>query len=44
MYDRLKRLYLADRLTIDQLQHAVDLGWITADQMQEIIDSKKTNA
>lgn len=37
MYNRLKRLYNAGRLTQAQLRKAVDNGWITEDEYKEII-------
>lgn len=37
MYNRLKRLYDAGRLTQAQLRKAVDNGWITEDEYKEII-------
>lgn len=40
MYERLKRLYLEGKLTKEQLHNAVDKGWITEEQYQEIINSK----
>lgn len=40
MYKRLKRLYHAGRLTDEALQNAVERGWITLEQKQEIIESK----
>lgn len=40
MYKRLKRLYLAGRLTDAALQTAVKRGWITGEEMQEIIRTK----
>lgn len=36
MYERLKRLYNAKRLTKTSLKNAVKNGWITEDQYQEI--------
>ena len=41
MYERLKRLYLADRLTDAALQTAVKRGWITDEEKEEIIEAKK---
>lgn len=38
MNARLKRLYKAGRLDKAGLQKAVNLGWITEEEMQEIID------
>lgn len=37
MYARLKRLYKAGKLDELGLQNAVALGWITQEQMDEII-------
>lgn len=37
MFEKLKRLYEADRLTETGLQNAVAKGWITAEEMQEIM-------
>lgn len=37
MYERLKRLYKAGRLTEIGLQNAVSKGWITAEEMQGIM-------
>lgn len=44
MYERLKRLYLADRLTDAALQTAVKRGWITDEEKEEIIEAKKETA
>lgn len=44
MYERLKRLYLADRLTDAALQTAVKRGWITDEEKEEIIEEKKKTA
>ena len=44
MYERLKRLYLADRLTDAALQTAVKRGWITNEEKEEIIEAKKETA
>lgn len=44
MYERLKRLYLADRLTDAALQTAVKRGWITDEEKEEIIKEKKKTA
>lgn len=41
MYERLKRLYQEDRATEAMLKNAVKRGWITDEEMQEIIASKK---
>lgn len=40
MYNRLKRLYLAGQLSDAGLANAVKRGWITQEQMDEIIASK----
>lgn len=37
MYNRLKRLYDAGRITQAQLRKAVDNGWITAEEYMEIV-------
>lgn len=44
MYKRLKRLYLAGRLTDAALQNAVKRGWITDEEKKEIIEEKKKTA
>lgn len=36
MYESLKRNWLAGKLTTELLLRAVDRGWITADQADEI--------
>lgn len=41
MYERLKRLYQEGRASEAMLKNAVKRGWITDEEMQEIIDSKK---
>ena len=41
MYERLKRLYQEGRASEAMLKNAVKRGWITDEQMQEIIASKK---
>ena len=41
MYDRLKRLYQEGRASEAMLTNAVKRGWITDEEMQEIIASKK---
>ena len=40
MYERLKRLYNEGYASEAMLRNAVKRGWITDEQMQEIIDSK----
>ena len=40
MYERLKRLYNEGRASEAMLQNAVKRGWITDEEMQEIIASK----
>ena len=40
MYERLKYLYQAGRLTEAQLDIAISKGWITTEQKAEIIASK----
>lgn len=42
MYNRLKRLYEAGRLTKEQLHRAVDNGWITEDEYKEIVGEEET--
>lgn len=42
MYKRLKRLYHAGRLTEAALQNAVERGWITLEEKEEIIATKPT--
>lgn len=37
MYERLKRLYAEDRISNSELAKAVERGWITEEQKQEII-------
>ena len=39
MFLRLKSLYHADRIGADQLDAAVERGWITTDQAAEIVGS-----
>ena len=41
MYERLKSLYKEGRASEAMLQNAVKRGWITDEQMQEIIESAK---
>ena len=41
MYERLKRLYQEGRASEAMLQNAVKRGWITDEEMQEIIASKE---
>ena len=36
MYNRLKRLYDAKRITQEELRKAVTLGWITTEEYMEI--------
>lgn len=36
MYNRLKKLYEAERLTLEELENAVKKGWITDEQFREI--------
>ena len=36
MYNTLKRLYDTGRLPAENLKNAVTLGWITADEYQQI--------
>lgn len=44
MYDMLLEMYLEGMIGIPELQKAVAKGWITAEQMQEIIDFANTEA
>lgn len=41
MFDRLKRLYLAESLTDAGLDNAVTRGWITVEQEAEIKAAKE---
>lgn len=41
MYERLKRLYQEGRASEAMLKNAVKRGWITDEEMQKIIASKK---
>lgn len=41
MYERLKRLYQEGRASETMLKNAVKRGWITDEEIQEIIASKK---
>ena len=41
MYERLKRLYQEGRLDKKGLENAVARGWITEEEMQEILASKE---
>ena len=38
MFERLKRLYSEGKIDESGLQAAVDKGWITAEQKQEIMN------
>ena len=38
MYENIKRLYKARRLTAAGVQNAVTRGWITAEQALEIVE------
>lgn len=38
MFDRLKRLYAAGKISVAELQNAVTLGWISEAQYEEIIN------
>ena len=40
MYEKLKQMYLAGKLTEAQLNNAVAKGWITEEQKLEIIAAK----
>lgn len=37
MFERLKRLYNEGKLTAEDLEKAVEKGWITEEQKEEII-------
>ena len=41
MYERLKRLYQEGRASEAMLKNAVKRRWITKEEMQEILSSKK---
>ena len=41
MYERLKRLYNEGKIDEEGLQRAVDKGWITEEQREEIIRSNE---
>lgn len=36
MYNRLKKLYEAKRIALEELENAVKKGWITDEQFREI--------
>ncbi len=40
MFNRLKRLYLEGKIGEEELNSAVQKGWITEEQKDEIINSK----
>ena len=40
MYNTLRKLYLQGRLTDTQLTNAVNKGWITVEQAEEIREAK----
>lgn len=42
MYERLKRLYNEGRIHEAELQNAVAKGWITEEQMKEIIEGNES--
>ena len=44
MYDRLKRLYSEGKINDHDLESAVAKGWITEDEMLEILDSAEVTA
>jgi len=44
MFERLKRLYKAGRIGEAELDQAVEKGWITEEQKQEIMGLNDTNA
>lgn len=37
MYNRLARLYTLGKITPKELQNAVTIGWITEEQLNEIL-------
>lgn len=40
MYERVKKLYLEERINEYGLDNAIKFGWITEEQKQEIMQSK----
>lgn len=44
MYERLKRFYLNDQISEAELDRGIELGFITAEQKQEIINAKNPPA
>lgn len=40
MYERIKYLFLENKLTINGLEKAVEMKWISAEQKEEIIKNK----
>ena len=40
MYNRLKRLYDESKITINELQNAIERGWITEEEFNEITAQK----
>lgn len=42
MYNRLKALYEAGKLSQEQLEKAVEKGWITGEQAGEILAGKES--
>lgn len=43
MFNRLKRLYAAGRIDKSGLERAVSFGYITEDQMKEIIETDESS-
>ena len=41
MFERLKKLYIEHKINEAGLQKAVDKGWITAEEMQQIIEENR---
>ena len=37
MFERLRRLYHEGKIHEEELQNAVEMGWITEEQMEQII-------
>jgi len=40
MFERLKKLFLSDKIDENGLDSAVKKGWITEEQKEEILNSK----
>lgn len=41
MFERLKRLYLEGKLDENGIRKAYEIGWITEEEMNEILSSKE---